>query len=99
MHLSAIPPMVAVAASLLLVLQVRPRLFPAVALIASGVETLRAFGALHLRVPVVGAQTVLGLVILAAGVLSWVRATKKAPVTAATVLAFVGLGQVLARFL
>src|SRR6478609_10629902 len=74
---------VALAASLLLVLKVPSRLFPVIALVASAIEVLRAFGILSLKVPVIGAALLFGGAMVVGGVGSWIKSSGKVPVTAA----------------
>jgi|SRR5438034_11645347 len=99
MPASTIPVIVALLASVALVAKVPARLFPVIALVASGVEALRAFGYLSFKVPVIGAATLLGGAMLIGGAGSWIKSSGKVPVTAATVVILVGLLRVLARFL
>jgi hypothetical protein len=51
MHANNLLPVVARAASILLVVKGPGRLFPLIALVASSIEVLRAFGILRLKVP------------------------------------------------
>ena len=88
---------VALAASVLLVAKKAGRLFPAIALIASAIELLRAFGVLSLKVPVVGAAVLFGGAMVVGGVGSWLKSSHKVPVTAAVLVALVGLMHVLAH--
>ena len=96
MHANNLLPVVALAASVLLVLKVPGRLFPVIALVASAIEVLRAFGILSLKVPVIGAALPFGGAMVVGGVGSWIKSSKKLPVTAAVVVALVGLLRVLA---
>jgi hypothetical protein len=91
--------LVALAASVLLLLRVRPRLFPAIALVASGVEVLRGFGLLSFKVPVIGAGVLFGALLVVGGAGSWMRAGSKVATSAATIVVMFGLLRVLARFL
>jgi hypothetical protein len=97
MHTNTLLTVVALAASILLVAKVRGRLFPLIALVASAIEVLRATGILSLKVPVIGAALLFGGAMVVGGVGSWVKASAKAPVTAAVVVALVGLLRVLAH--
>ena len=90
---------VALAASILLVLKVPARLFPVIALVASVFEVLRALGILSLKVPVIGAALLFGGAMVVGGVGSWIKSSNKVPVTAAAVVALVGLLRVLAHVL
>lgn len=88
---------VALAASILLVVKVPSRLFPVIALVASAIEVLRAFGILTLKVPVIGAALLFGGAMVVGGVGSWIKSSGKVPVTAAVLVALVGLMRVLAH--
>jgi uncharacterized membrane protein YjjB (DUF3815 family) len=88
---------VALAASILLVLNLPARLFPIIALVASALEALRAFGILSLKVPVIGAALLFGGAMVVGGVGSWIKSSSKVPVTAAVLVALVGLMHVLAH--
>ncbi|HSM92659.1 MAG TPA: hypothetical protein VLT47_07180 [Anaeromyxobacteraceae bacterium] len=66
-----------------------------VALAASGLEVLMAFGLIALHVSVsVPLQLILGALIAVPAVLVWLRASSKASISAATVLTLVGALQV-----
>jgi uncharacterized protein YybS (DUF2232 family) len=65
-----------------------------VALVASGLEVAMAFGALRLHVAGVPLGLVLGLALAVPGLLAWLRAASKPAVSAAAVLALVGILQV-----
>jgi uncharacterized membrane protein YjjB (DUF3815 family) len=98
MHVNNLPALVALAASVLLVLKVPGRLFPVIALAASAIEVLRALGILSLKVPMVGAAVLFGGAMVVGGVGCWVKSASKVPVTAAVLVALVGLLRVLARY-
>ena len=99
MHIQNALMLVAVAASILLLLKVRPRAFPAVALAASAVEVLRGFGHLSFKVPVIGAATLLGALVAVGGAGSWMKSTSKVATSAATIVTLIGLVHAFARFL
>jgi len=99
MHANNLLPVVALAASILLVLKVPGRLFPVIALVASAIEVLRAFGVLSLKVPVIGAALLFGGAMVVGGVGSWIKSSGKVPVTAAVLVALVGLMRLLAHLL
>lgn len=99
MHANNLLPVVALAASILLLLKGSGRLFPLIALVASAVEVLRAFGVLSLKVPVIGAALLFGGAMVVGGVGSWIRSSAKVPVTAAVLVALVGVMRVLAHVL
>jgi hypothetical protein len=89
----------ALAASVLLVLKVSSRLFPVIALVASAFEALRGFGILTLKVPVIGAALLFGGAMVVGGAGSWIKSSHKVPVTAAVLVVLVGLMRALARYL
>lgn len=97
MHANNLLTVVALAASILLVLKVPSRLFPVIALVASAIEVLRAFGILSLKVPVIGAALLFGGAMAVGGVGSWIKSSSKFAVTAAVLVALVGLMRVLAH--
>ena len=97
MHANNLLTVVALAASILLVLKVPSRLFPVIALVATAVEVLRAFGIFSFKVPVIGAALLFGGAMVVGGVGSWIKASNKVPVTAAVLVALVGLMRVLAH--
>jgi hypothetical protein len=99
MHMQNAPLLVALAASILLLLRVRPRLFPAIAVLASGVEVLRGFGLLSFKVPVIGAGALFGALLVIGGVGSWMKSSHKVATSAATIVALIGVLRVLARVL
>ena len=99
MHVNNLPTLVALAASILLVLKVPARLFPIIALVASAIEALRAFGIVSFKVPAIGAAVLFGAAMVVGGVGSWIKSSNKVAVTAAVVVALVGLMRVLAHYL
>jgi hypothetical protein len=99
MHLANAPILLALFAAVLLCVKVPARLFPVIAVVASGLDTLRAFGLLSLKVPVVGGAFAFGVAMVVGGAGSWVKAPSKVTVTAATVVVLFGLSRVLARFI
>ena len=99
MHVNNLFPLVAVAASVLLLFKGAGRLFPAIALVGSIFEALRAFGILSLKVPVIGAAVVFGGAMVVGGVGSWIKTSHKVPVTAAVLVTLVGLMRIVARYL
>lgn len=84
----------ALGASILLVLQCRPRLFPVIALVAAGIETLFVLKIVTFRVKGIDLWLLLGAALLVAGVVCWLKTKAKNTVSAATVVAFVGAIQV-----
>jgi hypothetical protein len=99
MHINNLPGVLALAASVLLVLKVPARLFPLIALVASGIDVLRSFGILTLKVPVIGAAMLFGGLMVVGGAGSWIKSSGKVPVTAAVVVVLVGLMRVVAHYL
>ena len=66
----------------------------AVALVASALEVAMALGVLRIHAGGVPLGLALGLVLAVTGLLAWLRATAKTAVSAATVVAVVGILQV-----
>src|SRR4051794_40323558 len=99
MNLPNVLILAALASSLLLVFQLKQRLFPIVAAVASGVEAVLAFHLLKFGVKGINLGLVLGGVLAVAGVLIWAKATAKTHVTAATIIALVGAIQVITALL
>jgi hypothetical protein len=97
MHANNLLIVVALAASVFLVLQAHGRVFAIVALVATAIEALRAFGILSLKVPVIGAALLFGGAMVVGGVGSWLKSSSKVPVTAAVLVALVGLMRLLAH--
>ena len=89
----------AVLGSVVLVAQSTARLFPLVALVASGVEALLAFKVIHISVSGINLLFILALALVVGGGASWMNATAKHAVTAATVVTVVGAVQVLGSLL
>ncbi len=71
------------------------RLLGAVALIASAIEVAMAFGVVRFSVAGVPLGLVLGLCLAVPGLLAWLRSPSKAGITASTVVALVGILQVI----
>jgi hypothetical protein len=82
--------LVALAASLVLVTQASARLFPIIALIASGLEALVAFKIVTFSISGINLALVLAIALLVAGAGSWMQTESKTPVTAATAVALIG---------
>jgi hypothetical protein len=80
--------------SVVLLLASASRTLPAIALVASGVEALMALGYLRLGVAGMPLGLALGLALAIPGLLAWFRATGKAAIAAASIVAFVGVLQV-----
>jgi hypothetical protein len=96
MNLPTVLAVAALAASLLLVFQVRRRLFPAIAAAASGFETLLALHVVHVSLRGVSLQLVLGAALAIAGAIIWARTGGKTHTTCATIVTMVGAIQLLA---
>lgn len=74
----------------------KERVFPIVAVVVAGIEVLRGLGILHIGLQGFPLRLILGALLLVAGVVCHAKAAGKLAVSAATVLVFVGLLQVLA---
>ncbi|HEX8106851.1 MAG TPA: hypothetical protein VF516_03940 [Kofleriaceae bacterium] len=85
----------ALIASVLLVLHGGQRLCALIALVACALEALSAFGVLHLSSPKVRIDIILSAVLVVTGAICWMRSAGKTAITAATVVALVGLIQLL----
>jgi hypothetical protein len=90
---------IALAASVLLFFRAGSRLWPLVALIASGLEATLALGVLSLNVKGVPLPLILGGALAAGGLLTWLGSDEKLVTTAATVVTVIGAAQVLALVL
>jgi hypothetical protein len=84
----------ALAASAVLLFSAVGRPLAVVALVASGLEVAMALGALRLHVAGIPLALVLGLGLALPGLLGWLRASSKGAVSAAAVVALVGILQV-----
>jgi len=84
----------ALAGSIALVLGSASRALAIVALIASGLEVAMALGLIRVSVAGIPLSLVLGLCLAVPGVMAWLRVSAKSAVSAATVVAFVGILQV-----
>ena len=87
---------IAFVGALVLVIQHRPLLFPAIALVASGIELLNALHAIHLSLGRISLTLVLGIALAVAGAAVYLRSSAKPVVAAATAVALIGLMQTLA---
>jgi hypothetical protein len=86
----------ALAASAVLVFSAVARPLAALALVASGLEVAMAFGMLRLHVAGLPVALVLGLALAVPGLVAWLRASSKPAISAAAVVALVGVLQVFA---
>ena len=93
-HMSTALIVVAFASSILLLLQ-SERTVSLVAVFASGIETLLAFGLMSLSLARFRVDVVLPALLAIAGVVAWARSSTKHVITAATLVACVGTLQLL----
>ena len=85
----------ALVASVILVLQGGERLIPLIALLACALEAASAFHVLTLSSPRIRIDVILPAVLALAGGIAWARSSPKAAATASTVVALVGVVQLL----
>jgi hypothetical protein len=85
----------AFAFSVVLLLASASRALPAIALVASGLEALMALGYVRVGVAGVPLGLALGLALAIPGLLAWFRASGKTAIASASIVAFIGLLQVL----
>ena len=90
MSIATLLVLTAVVSSVVLVTQATARLWPLVALVASGLEALLAFGVVRFSVAGLNVGFVLAVALLVGAGASWMTAGSKAAVTAATAAAMVG---------
>ena len=81
---------IALIASVVLIAQFRPVVFPVVALIASGFEALMSFRIVSINIAHVPLGLVFAIALLVSGIAVFAKAAAKTTVAAATVLAIVG---------
>jgi hypothetical protein len=86
--------LVALAASVVMLLQVPAKLFPAVATLAAALEALLAFQLISFSVRGINLGFVLGVTLIVCAVIVWARNGQKAAVTASTAVALIGAMQV-----
>jgi hypothetical protein len=91
-----IPIVAALVGSIVLVMQTSDRLFPMLALVASGVEALLAFGIMSLSLAKFRIDIILPALLVVSAGICWVRMSTKPTITAATVATFVGAIQLIA---
>jgi len=82
-------------ASVILVLHGGERLIPMIALLACAIEALTVFHVIQLSSPRIRIDVILAAVLVVTGGIAWARSSAKSAVTAATVIALVGLTQLL----
>jgi hypothetical protein len=83
----------ALVASIVLLFHRDDRLFPALALVASGLEALMVFNVIELISGKLRIDLILPALLAAAGAVCWGRSDSKPSTTAATVVTLVGLLQ------
>jgi hypothetical protein len=98
MHVSFPTAMVvtALAASIVLVLDRGDRLFPVIALVAAGVEALIVFDMIQLSAGKLRIDILMPAALALAGCICWSKSSSKSTVTASTLVALVGIIQLLA---
>jgi hypothetical protein len=84
----------ALVASVVLALNGGARLVPAIALVACALEALIAYRVIQLSSPKLRIDIILPAVLAVTGVICWSRSASKSAVTASTVIAMVGVIQV-----
>jgi hypothetical protein len=85
----------ALIASVILVLHGGERLIPVIALVACAIEALIVFHVIQLSSPRIRIDIILAAVLAVTGGIAWARSSAKSAVTAATVIALVGVIQLL----
>ena len=86
---------VALVASILLVMRFKSRLYPVVAAIVAGLEVALALGLVSFGIKGISLTLVLGAILLVAGVLCFLKASGKTSIASSTVVTFVGAIQVI----
>ena len=84
------------ASSIYLMLQYSEKVFPVLAVVASGIELLLVMGLMSLSVAKFRIDVILPAILVVAGVMCWMKVSTKGTITAATVVALVGAIQLLA---
>lgn len=85
----------ALIASVMLALSGGARLIPAIALVACALEALIVFRVIQLSSPKLRIGVILAAVLVVTGGICWSRSATKSAITASTVIAIVGLIQLL----
>jgi hypothetical protein len=96
MNGSYVLPLAALIGSIVLLLQSGHRVLAIVAVAVSGVETLLALGVVHFNLHGLSTSLVFGATLAVVGIWMYSGVHRKGSVSAATVVAFVGLLQALA---
>ena len=99
MSIASLLVLVAVAASVALIAQESARLFPAFALVASGLEALIAFRLINFSARSVNIWLILAILLAVAGVACWTKASSKTSVSAATAIILIACIQLTSHFL
>lgn len=82
-------------ASLYLLFNNSERMFPTIAVIASGIELLLAFGLMSLSVAKFRIDVILPALLLICGVFCWSKSQEKSSITAASVVTLIAIIQLL----
>lgn len=98
MNFAHVMVLAALVGSIVLMVQSSARLFPVIALLASGAETLLVYRVIHFSMRGIDIGLILGAALVVSGVVAWWQQSQKPAVTAATVVALVGALQVLSRY-
>ena len=85
----------ALIASVVLALHGGARLIPLIALVACAIEALIAFRVIQLSSPRLRIDVILPAVLVVTGVIGWSRSSAKSAITASTVIAIIGVVQLL----
>ena len=85
----------ALIASVMLALHGGARLIPLIALVACAIEALMVFRVIQLSSPRLRIDVILPAVLAVTGVICWSRSASKSAITASSVIAIVGVIQVL----
>jgi hypothetical protein len=83
------------ACSIYLMLQYTDKLFPVLAVVASGIELLLVMGLMSLSLAKFRIDVILPAILVLAGVMCWMKVSTKGTITAATIVALVGAIQLL----
>jgi hypothetical protein len=86
---------IALAASVILVVREDHKLFPTMAVLASGVEAVMAFGLMQISMKGFSLGLALAALLTVGGVFSWTRAREKTSVSTSAIVALVGALQLL----
>lgn len=76
-------------ASVYLLMNKSDRMFPTLAVIASGVQTLIVFGLMSLSVAKYRIDVILPAILVVAGIVCWMRVTTKGTITASTLITLI----------